>query len=227
MTILLLSGARDRDDPWHDFEATSAAVADTLRGAGWDVAVRDAAAVDAHEYAAMEALVVNCGQQSPPGTDSAATAAFVELLASARPVLALHTSANSFADLPQWADRIGVRWVAGRSMHPPIGQFAVVGTRGHPIGAGLGVVDVFDERYSHLEVTRPGVTVLAHRLDGLDHPLCLARQDSDGRRTVYDALGHDVESYRSDPRRELLRREMSWLLGSGDPDPSDPSRAGW
>ena len=158
-------------------------------------------------------LVANCGLHSPPGADAEATAAFVDLITSTCPVLAVHTSAGAFAGVQPWIDRIGAQWVPGRSTHPPIGQIAVSASESHPIGAGLGVVDVFDERYSYLDIAHPGDTVLAHELDGIEHPLSLVRQDPDGRRTVYDALGHGVESYRSPSRRELLLREFDWLLG--------------
>ena len=211
--VLLLSGASGRDDAFHDFDATSAAIAEILRSAGLDVRVRDVAAVEAAEFADVDVLVANCGLHSPPGVDAAATAAFVNLIASTCPVLALHTSAGAFAGVAQWIDRIGVQWVPGRSTHPPIGQIAVSANESHPIGAGLGVVDVFDERYSYLDIAQPGDTVLSHHLDGIEHPLSLVRQDPDGRRTVYDALGHGVESYRSPSRRELLLREFDWLLG--------------
>ena len=209
--ILLISGRTGRDDPWHDFDATSAAVAAIIRDSGLAVTVRESAAVEAADFADADMLVVNCGADSPPGADPAATAAFLDLLASDRPLLALHASVLAFSALPQWANRLGVRWVPGASMHPPIGPVAEEPDATHPIGAGLGLIEVYDERYAHLELRYAATTVLAHGHDGTDHPLCLAREDPGGRRTVYDALGHGVESYRSASRRDLLRREMTWL----------------
>jgi hypothetical protein len=217
IALLLLSGVTGVSDSWHDFDATSAAAADALRAADMDVVVQDSAVAAADEFARADGLVVNCGRRSPPGRDEAATEAFVDLLGSERPVLAIHTSAAAFADLPQWADRVAVRWIDGRSMHPPIGQIALSANDSHPIGAGLGIVDVYDELYTDLDVGRPGETVLSHHHEGVDHPLSLAREDPDGRRTVYDALGHSVESYQSSSRRELLRREMLWLLEGAEP----------
>jgi len=129
-------------------------------------------------------------------------------------VLGVHTAANAFATVPAWVDRLGVRWVEGVSMHPPIEWLAATPVESHPIGVGLGVVGVFDERYSHLEISRSADVVLSHSLDGVEQPLLLAREDAGGRRTVYDALGHGSESYASDSRRELLRREVNWLLAT-------------
>jgi hypothetical protein len=215
--LLLLSGVTGVSDPWHDFDATSAAVAVVLRAGTADVVVRDSAVAAADDFARADGLVVNCGRRSPPGSDEAATDAFVDLLGSGRPVLAIHTAAAAFADFPPWVDRVSVHWVDGRSMHPPIGQIALPANDSHPIGAGLGTVEVYDERYTYLEVGLPGEAILAHHFDGVDHPLSLAREDPDGRRTVYDALGHGVDSYQSPSRRELLRREALWLLGGAEP----------
>ena len=210
--VLVLSGTTGQDDQWHDFDQTSVAVADTLAAMDLEVTLRHAAVADAGDLRGARVVVVNCGLRTAPGADPAATAALVELLTSDRPLLALHTSANAFSDLPQWADRLGVRWVEGRSMHPPIGVIAETADESHPIGQGLGTVTAYDERYSHLQILHPATTVLAHHLDGIDHPLSLARQDPSTRRTVYDALGHGVESYQSSSRRDLLRREVTWLL---------------
>ncbi len=212
--VLLLSGVSGRDDPWHDFDATSAAIAETLANAGFDVALLPSGEVRAPDLQSADLLVVNCGLESPPGADSAATAAFVEVLRSRRPVLGVHTAANAFAGVPAWTDRLGVRWIEGVSMHPPIGRLAEPPDQSHPIGAGLGVVEVFDERYSNLDISRPAETVLFHSLDGVEQPLSLARQDADGRRTVYDALGHGPKSYASASRDALLHREVSWLLAT-------------
>lgn len=212
--VLLLSGVSGRDDPWHDFDATSAAIAETLAATGLDVALLPSDEARAADLRSADLLVVNCGLGSAAGADIAATAAFVEALGSGRPVLGVHTAANAFATVPAWVDRLGVRWVEGVSMHPPIEWLAATPDESHPIGVGLGVVEVFDERYSHLEIGRSADVVLSHSLDGVEQPLLLAREDAGGRRTVYDALGHGSESYASDSRRELLRREVNWLLAT-------------
>ncbi len=72
--------------------------------------------------------------------------------------------------------------------------------------------EVWDERYSHLERTAEDATVLAtHELEGSTQPLVWVR-DTPGGRSVYDALGHGIESYRSPQRRRLLQAEARWAL---------------
>ncbi len=97
-------------------------------------------------------------------------------------------------------------------MHPPIGWLAEPPDQSHPIGAGLGVVEAFDERYSNLHISLALETVLFHSLDRVEQPLSLARQDADGRRTVY-GLGHGPESYASASRDALLHREGELAAG--------------
>ena len=211
--IVILSGVTATDDPWHDFDATSHAVASCLSEAGWSCTVAATSASVRADIADADLLVVNSGVRSRPGPDGAAPAQLLDYLASARPVLGLHAAANSFATVPQWAERLGVRWVEGVSMHPPIGWQRLVPATGTPVLPGLDEVIVYDELYTNLDVPRPAKVLLAHHLGGLGHPLVLAREDGP-QRTVYDALGHGVESYASPSRQELLRREVGWLLGT-------------
>ena len=97
-------------------------------------------------------------------------------------------------------------------MHPPIGEAAVQVSDGdHPVTAGLAPFTVFDERYSHLERSPAARVLLHHDLEGERHPLVWV-VEQDGARTVYDALGHDVRSYASPERIDLLQREVRWLL---------------
>jgi hypothetical protein len=210
--IVLLSGVTTTDDPWHDFDATSRAVASCLIDAGWSCTVAAMAASARADIANADLLVVNSGLRSRPGPDGVVPAQLLDYLASPRPVLGLHTAANSLGAVPEWAGRLGVRWVDGVSTHPPIGWQRLVPVADVSALRGLDEVLVYDELYANLDVPRPGRVLLAHRYGGRDHPLVLAREDGP-QRTVYDALGHGVESYASPSRRDLLRREVRWLLG--------------
>ena len=210
--VVILSGVTAVDDPWHDFGATSRAVASCLSDAGWQCTVATTFESASAGLADADLLIVNSGVRSQPGSGGVASAALLDYLASARAVLGLHAAANTFAGVPQWAQRLGVRWVEGISMHPPIGWQRLVPAPLTPALDGLDEVVVYDELYSNLDVARPAKVLLAHHFDGKDQPLVLAREDGP-QRTIYDALGHGVESYASRSRRELLHREVSWLLG--------------
>jgi uncharacterized protein len=212
--IVILSGVTGVDDPWHDFEATSHAVASCLSDAGWMCTVATTAESASVGLADADLLIVNSGLHSQPGRDGVEPTQLLDYLASPRAVLGLHAAANTFAVVPQWARRLGVRWVDGVSMHPPIGWQRLVPATLTPVLNGLDEVVVYDELYSKLDLLRPATVLLAHHLDGLDQPLLLAREDGP-QRTIYDALGHGAESYASRSRQQLLRREVRWLLGGG------------
>ncbi len=210
--VVILSGVTGLDDPWHDFDETSHAIASCLSATGLSCSVAPTTGSAHAGLADADLLIVNSGLRSLPGPDGVVPAELLDHLASPRAVLGLHAAANTFRAVPQWAQRLGVRWVEGVSMHPPIGWQRLLPAPGAPVLQGLDEVIVHDELYSNLDLLQPATVLLAHRLDGLAHPLLLARE-AGPQRTIYDALGHGVESYASPSRQELLRREVRWLLG--------------
>lgn len=208
--IVILSGVTGVDDPWHNFDATSHAVASCLCDAGLTCTVATTAESASVPLEDADLLIVNAGRQSPPGPDGVAPDQLLDYLESDRPVLGLHSAVNTFATVPQWAKRLGVRWIKGVSTHPPIGWHRL--DLAAPALRSIDEVVVYDELYSNLDVLRPATVLMTHHFEGVDHPLALARVDG-AQRTIYDALGHGTESYASGSRRELLRREVHWLLG--------------
>jgi type 1 glutamine amidotransferase len=203
--VVILSGVTGTDDPWHDFQATSHAVATCLTDIGWTCTVLTTTEATPEPLQQADLLIVNSGLHSPVPDG------LLDYLASPRPVLGLHTAANTFATIPQWAARLGVRWIEGTSMHPPIGWQRLTPTA--PILANLDEIEVYDELYSNLEILKPATVALSHHLDGVNQPLVLARK-TNTQRTIYDALGHGPESYESPSRQELLRHEAHWLLAN-------------
>ncbi len=221
--VLVLAGRGRYEDPWHDHAGTSDVVAGLLRTLpGVRVEVRGLFPDAVRDLDAADLLVVNTGRGRPDPAFDGDDADWVPVhehvarwCTSGGAVLALHQAANTFPDAPRWEEVLGGRWIPGESTHPPIGETVIaVRTDVHPVVAGLGDVAVFDERYCRLR-TSPDATVLAtaHH-DGVDHPVAWVHERHGGR-TVYDGLGHDVRSYDSRSRRELLLRSASWLLRPG------------
>ncbi len=216
--VIVLSGHGRYEDQWHDFPATSHRIATTLADAGLDVSVAGTWPRTLTDLGDPDLLVVNSGVGLPTATkdDEAWVSAWDGLrayLASGRPVIGIHTACNTFHDVPEWLDRLGGAWVDG-SMHPPIGHATVgIAGPGHPITTALGTsFDLWDERYSLLDLRADDAQVLAtHDLDGVAQPVVWTREGASGR-TVYDALGHGVESYDSPERRQLLQAAARWVL---------------
>ncbi|UFU01979.1 ThuA domain-containing protein [Ruania suaedae] len=234
-TAVVISGAGRYADPWHDFEGTSAALAEMLSERGLDARVLRTGEVEAGQLGEPDLIVVNAGGGSTPVAQSQDAEdvrardlrdAVLAALAAGVPVLATHTGSNTFYEHDQWAQVLGGRWVpkpeveAGRaeraSWHPPRGPAQVRLTdRLHPITAGLtGEVEIDDERYTDLEVSPDSTVLLEHEEDGRTHALVWAAEAVPGLRgrAVYDALGHDGDAVRARVRTLLLDRELAWLL---------------
>lgn len=213
--VLVVSGAGPYADAWHDFAATSCALAGLVQGLGHHAEVVDD--VEAALAAPRgDLLVANFGNPAPPRPAAPVTAAgdgVRRFLAAGGSLLAMHISIGSLPGAPGWVAATGGRWVWGRSWHPDLGTATVrLRTGAHPVVAGLAEdVVVQDERYCDLDVA-DDVTVLGgHDEDGRHHPMIWARATATGR-VVYDGLGHDVRSFASPGHAELVRRAVSWLL---------------
>lgn len=216
--VTVLSGHGRYEDQWHDFPATSHRIATTLADADLDVTVVGTWPRTLADLGNPDLLVVNTGGGLPNATydDAAWAGAWAGLrayLETGGPVIGIHTACNTFHDVPEWLDRLGGAWVDG-SMHPPIGTAVIsIGNPGHPITADLGSgFELWDERYSLLDLRADDAQILAiHDLDGVAQPVVWTRDGPAGR-SVYDALGHGVESYDSPERRQLLQAEARWAL---------------
>ncbi|MBD8057506.1 ThuA domain-containing protein [Cellulomonas sp. JH27-2] len=206
--VVVLVGRGAYGDPWHDHAGTSDAIAQVLRADGHDVSVRSAFP-DALDDVMPDLLVVNAG--AGPRTDEDHTRLHDRrdaLVRAGTAVLAVHQAANTFGDDPRWAATLGGRWVEGTSWHPEIGQATFAADGAHPVSAGLGTVAAHDERYCDLVVDDAVRVFLRTHVDGREHPIAWTH----GERVVYDATGHDPRAYAAPDRRELLRREVAWLL---------------
>ena len=220
MKVTILSGSGRYQDEWHDFTATSVEVARCLHPLGLEVAVRASKPQGVlQDVPDADLLVVNSGSgeyhRNSDGPDEAWAEAFQVLRdhrARARPLLALHAASNTLDGLDEWPTWVGGRWNRERSMHPPLGPARVeVSDDRHPVTAGLAPFTLHDERYCHLDLHPGSRVLLHHEHEGGTQPLVWVSERA-GARVVYDALGHDVRSFASRARVDLLQREVRWLL---------------
>lgn len=220
---IILSGADRYDGRWHDHAATSHRIARALADVGIESQIHGTHPRAFGELADADLLVVNAANGAI-ASDDASNEDWAEAFAlldayreRGGPLLACHLSSAAFVgEYPGWRAWMGGEWVSGTSMHPPISLATIsIQAGAHPVVAGLGNIELFDERYSYLE-TEPGSVVLGtHVHDGINHPMIWARETGAGR-VIYDALGHDVRSFDSVDRVRLLQREALWLLGASD-----------
>ncbi|MEV1239575.1 ThuA domain-containing protein [Nonomuraea sp. NPDC050022] len=213
---LILSGGL-----FHDFEATSTALAEVLAGVGIESDITEDIAGALSEPSEVQLITVNALRWQM-GLDRFADLRDewrFELPAEARTtlldhldrgggLLCMHSASICFDDWQGWPRVLGGCWAWPKSHHPPLGWTGVRVHGGHEIVEGLRDFDLVDEVYSDLDVL-PDVQPLASSASG--QPLVWARPVRRGR-VVYDALGHDVRSYENEIHRTLLQRAALWLL---------------
>ncbi|GIH80748.1 ThuA domain-containing protein [Planobispora longispora] len=212
---LILSGGM-----FHDFAATSAALAGTLAEVGVESDVTEdivGGLADAPEYQLITINALRWRMRQDRFAEhrprwrfelpAAARTALLDHLERGGGLLCMHTAAICFDDWQGWPRVLGGCWDWAKSHHPPLGWASVRIHDGHPVVDGLRDFDLVDEVYSDLSVL-PGVQPLA---SSLGQPLIWARPIRRGR-VFYDALGHDTRSYDSPIHRTILQRAALWLL---------------
>jgi type 1 glutamine amidotransferase len=222
---LLLSGGVG-----HDFAATSAAIAATLRECGIEttIATEPAQALselrrpeDAADRPRWHLLTVNALHGSrrnvPVWSLAPADAAVLEhFVTSGGGLLAIHTAVICFEGDPTWRRLCGAAWDWETSSHPPIDEVSVAVTEAgsdHPITTQLDDFSVVDEVYTDLD-REPGIVpLLTSAWAGRAHPLLWAREVGRGR-VVTDLLGHGLESIEHPTHRTLLCRAAAWAARS-------------
>ncbi|MFV9425356.1 ThuA domain-containing protein [Microbacterium sp. S1037] len=205
--VVLFSGGGDYVDPWHPFVETSAVLADILRDEGFSV--DSVLTVDelAERSSGADLLVVNAGGGPQAHPRDADLRAAVD--GHTGGLLALHVASTLLPEHDLWEERLGGRWVRGHSMHPERGSMRLVRAAEAAAGDLPALIDTVDEAYSWLRVADE--TRVLYRQDhaGEAHPVVWVRE-SDGVRSAYSALGHDVEAYDSPLVRALVAQLARW-----------------
>jgi type 1 glutamine amidotransferase len=214
--VLIISGAGEYVDPWHQFPVTSARLAELIDSFGHRVDVSEEVERSLLTLESVRLVVINIGNPRPARPVSVMIALQESLeahLDNGGGLLGMHVSATSFTTMPRWPEILGGQWVRGTTMHPPLDLARIrIHSRAHRVAGPVEGIEVLDERYSYLQV-RDDVTVIGdHAYHGVVHPMIWAREHGPGR-VVYDALGHDARSYDSAGHRALLQRAVDWLVG--------------
>ena len=212
---------------FHEFEATSMAVADILKPLGVSSRLESdiTAGVAALEHEPVNLVTVNAlrwqmlGEKYDPYRDTEAYSPPERVKRGLRKhvegggaILGLHTASICFSDWPDWGDLLGGHWTWGASWHPQPESITVTPLTGSLLH-GIDPFSVTDELYTDLTVS-PGSTVLAHGHSnsvGSAQPVMWSREVGAGR-VIYSALGHDAQSLKEPNHRASLQRLVRWAL---------------
>ena len=144
--------------------------------------------------------------------------AFVDYIASGRPVLGLHGGIASYDDWPEFGRLLGFRWDWQVTAHTPESRWPVkIADRGHPVVAGAGDYEVQDELYYNVQVT-PGLDFRVHawaEYHEVRFPMVMTGQG--GRlpgagKTAYLANGHSLAAFDPPAISTIWRNTVKWLL---------------
>ena|SRR5487761_1602897 len=215
LRAVILTGGGRYADPWHRFEETAARIAEILSSVGFSVEIATDVDTRAPALSDTDLVVFNIGapvDEDVP-SDAAVRRGLQAYLERGAPLLVFHVSLTSLPGMPEWEGIVGGAWLPGTSMHPPYGcgQITVYPER-HGIVATTHDFQLGDERYSYLRVADDVVWLASHVHDATVHPLVWAHHHGRSR-VVYDALGHDVASYRSAEHRRIVALAALWLTG--------------
>jgi hypothetical protein len=150
--------------------------------------------------------------------DEAQQQAFVDYVASGRPLLAWHGGTGSFDDWPEFGRLLGFCWVWGTTLHSDFGNWQVeIEPTGHPVVAGVDPYDIDDELYYDVAVA-PGLDVAVHAAapyEGRELPMVMTAEGgrvAGAGRTAFLANGHDMRALESAQFCKIVVNTIDWLL---------------
>jgi type 1 glutamine amidotransferase len=219
---LILSGGAA-----HDYESTSAALADLLSDAQIESEVcEDFGLLEKRPLAEFDMVTLNCARwtcsqpevipewretglfELPEATRSNLAA----FLSEGRGLLALHAATLCFDDWLEYREILGAWWEWGQSGHAPVGHHPMhVKTGAHSITRGIHDFIIEDEVYSDPRLQDSVFPLIEADWDGRRHPILWARGYHGGR-VCYSALGHGPEAFAHPVNRTLLQRCAHWVL---------------
>lgn len=219
---LILSGGI-----FHDFEGSSRALAGILEAVGVQSEIEDDVERGLARLAGspVDLLTVNALRWEMAGDkydafrerealclSEAGRAAIEGHVERGGALLGIHTASICFSDWAGWSAVLGGAWRWGQSWHPAPGPVALTPVA-HPLTRGIEPFELDDELYSRLDL-EPGIEpLLTATAPGVDAPQPVLWLHRFGRgRVVYDALGHEAESFAEPAHRALLLSAVRWSL---------------
>jgi hypothetical protein len=143
-------------------------------------------------------------------------AALAEAVAGGKGLLALHASCVLSDDESDRAmvDLLGCRYLSHGPGHHE-GTYEVHVDGDHPVTSGVRDFVLFDEYYV-IELSDPGVQVLAWRdSEGGTEPVLYVREHGQGR-MCYFALGHDMRAWGQPMFQRVARQAIRWVSRADD-----------
>ena len=129
-------------------------------------------------------------------------------------MLAFHTSVICFDDWDGWSKLIGGKWNWEESYHPPAEIVEVSPLKNHSLHKNVKNFKLKDEVYHNLQIEKDSHPFLSAKSNTTneDHIIGWTHQYQKGR-TVYNALGHDSDSFKNPDMINIIENSILWLSG--------------
>jgi type 1 glutamine amidotransferase len=122
-------------------------------------------------------------------------------------VLALHSAAASFMEVPRYFEILGGRF----SHHGPIEEFEVRSNGADDaIYSNIPSFTVYDELYRH-EYNPDNHVHFTTPVDGMDEPVVWTRNYGKGK-VCYFSLGHTESTWEQPSVKSIIERSLHWLM---------------
>lgn len=206
----------------HEYQVTSRIISEILVKGNIDSEItEDLSILESSRLLEFDLLTLNCVrwscQQTPDWKDWAFTIGpeqqkgLLRFLGIGKGMMALHAAVINFDTWPEYREILGGYWSWGESSHGPYrsGYRMHIVDGHHPITEQIGDFSIHDELYHSLHFTK------------LVHPLVITiwgekiqpvawTTEYGVTRIYYCALGHGIESFRSEEFKRLLLRGALW-----------------
>ena len=150
---------------------------------------------------------------------------FSECIRNGKPLVVLHHSICAYDNWPEYIEIIGGKYFHKPAMingkeYPACSyihdvHFRVrIADRNHPVTAGLGDFDIFDETYKGYYV-EPGVRPLLLTDEPSSNPVIGWTKRYGKSRVVTLQCGHDVPTFENPDFRKLLKQSIEWVYNTG------------
>jgi type 1 glutamine amidotransferase len=141
---------------------------------------------------------------------------FLRYAHAQRPLVIHHGAIGCYTDWPEFGDTLGVTWGVKRASHSPFVPHRIrVDAQPHPVTAGVTDFDIVDELYHSLRIdaTRQPKHLLWGSWEGGEHPLLTTLEASPrSGKTVFNALGHNMQSFDPPAMARIWQNSIAWLL---------------
>lgn len=159
-----------------------------------------------------DVLLLNFKNYDPLKRETAARENLVRFITEGGGLMYFHFTGGAFENWPEYRQIAGRVWNPKLRGHDPFQKFSVqIVQKDHPVAAGVGPFQIWDELYTCMEGERE-IEVIAEAkstVDGKNYPMAFVFTEGKGR-AFHTVLGHDAKAFAAPELTLLLQNAALW-----------------